>query len=83
MDSQDVNTPIIGPAGTVHLSLRDLSVFASEHLKGLQGKSTLLVIVPNINTVVAITSNDGNLYVAEQCAWKITKEVLNKIHNNQ
>ena len=128
VDSQDDNTPIIGPAGTIHLSLSDLSLFASEHLKGLQGKGTLLkpetfqrlhktslddyacgwivdspkdlavgpvlwhngsntmwytllAIIPNINTVVAITSNDGNFDVAEQCAWEIIEKVVQNKHN--
>jgi CubicO group peptidase (beta-lactamase class C family) len=130
VDTQDDNTPIIGPAGTMHLSLSDLSLFANEHLKGLQGKGTLLktetfqrlhkplldnyaygwivdspkelavgpvlwhngsntmwytllAIIPNINTVVAIASNDGNFDVAEQCAWEIIEEVVQNKYNEQ
>lgn len=40
--TEDDNTPIIGPAGIIHLSLKDLSLFAYEHLKGINGTSELL-----------------------------------------
>ncbi|MDY3559404.1 beta-lactamase family protein [Gemmata sp. JC673] len=36
------NAPVIGPAGTVHLSLPDWAKFASAHLRGAQGKGTFL-----------------------------------------
>lgn len=36
------NTSIIGPAGTLHMSMADLARYASEHLAGAQGSSTLL-----------------------------------------
>ena len=36
------NTPIIGPAGIVHMSLGDLAKFANEHLCGELGKGELL-----------------------------------------
>ena len=36
------NTPIIGPAGTIHLSLTDLALYANEHLQGLQGRGSAL-----------------------------------------
>jgi len=36
------NTSIIGPAGTIHMSLADLATFTHEHLLGHQGKGTLL-----------------------------------------
>ena len=118
LSSQDDNTPIIGPAGTIHLSLKDLALYGNEHLQGLSGKSSvlqkdsfqrlhhpklddyaygwvvdspneldvgrvhwhngsntmwyaLLVILPDINAVVAVTSNDGKTNVAEQSAWEI------------
>lgn len=32
------NTPIMGPAGTAHMSLRDLAQFGHIHLKGLRGE---------------------------------------------
>jgi len=40
--TQDDNTPIMGPAGAIHLSLQDLLLFANEHLKGRQGRGSLL-----------------------------------------
>lgn len=36
------NTPIIGPAGTIHMNLTDLAKFANEHLCGNQGEGELL-----------------------------------------
>ncbi|WP_226669264.1 serine hydrolase domain-containing protein [Microbulbifer aggregans] len=119
---KDDNTPIIGPAGTIHLSLNDLALYADEHLQGIQGRSSflkresfqrlhhpnlnsyaygwvigppeelgvgtahwhngsntmwyaLLVILPDINAAIAITSNDGNFKVAEYSAWEIVKRL--------
>jgi CubicO group peptidase (beta-lactamase class C family) len=40
-DQQD-NTPIIGPAGTVHMTLSDLCTYATEHLRGELGTGKLL-----------------------------------------
>ncbi len=40
-DTED-NTPIVGPAGTVHMTLDDLCRFAMEHLQGELGKGKLL-----------------------------------------
>ena len=36
------NTPVIGPAGTIHLSLADWGKFAALHLAGLRGESDFL-----------------------------------------
>jgi CubicO group peptidase (beta-lactamase class C family) len=36
------NSPIMGPAGSVHMSLGDLSTFATEHLRGQLGDGKLL-----------------------------------------
>lgn len=36
------NTPIVGPAGTIHISLKDLALYANEHLKGMQGLGSIL-----------------------------------------
>jgi CubicO group peptidase (beta-lactamase class C family) len=36
------NTPIMGPAGTVHMTLSDLCTYATEHLRGEQGAGKLL-----------------------------------------
>ena len=33
-DDDEDNTPIMGPAATVHMTLRDLCTFATEHLRG-------------------------------------------------
>src|SRR4029077_21100672 len=40
-DEQD-NTPIIGPAGTVHMTLSALCMYATEHLRGELGTCKLL-----------------------------------------
>lgn len=32
------NTPIMGPAGTVHMNLQDLAMFGQAHLSGLKGE---------------------------------------------
>lgn len=42
MDDAADNTPIIGPAGCVHMSLADLTTFAAEHLRGERGEGKLL-----------------------------------------
>ncbi|HLJ11527.1 MAG TPA: alpha/beta fold hydrolase, partial [Planctomycetaceae bacterium] len=36
------NPPVLGPAGTVHCSLRDWAQFAAAHLQGARGKSGLI-----------------------------------------
>ena len=36
------NTPIIGPAGTLHMSMSDLATYATEHLNGAKGEGVLL-----------------------------------------
>ena len=36
------NTPIMGPAGTIRMSMRDLSTYANEHLLGELGKGKLV-----------------------------------------
>lgn len=36
------NTPIIGPAGTLHMTLPDLAAYGNEHLQGLVGAGSLL-----------------------------------------
>lgn len=37
------NPPVMGPAGTVHSSLRDWAAFASLHLRGARGEEELLL----------------------------------------
>ncbi|GMU91014.1 MAG: hypothetical protein AMXMBFR4_00720 [Candidatus Hydrogenedentota bacterium] len=39
---EDDNTPIIGPAGIVHMTLSDLCTYATEHLRGEHGEGKLL-----------------------------------------
>lgn len=42
VDDETDNTPIIGPAGTVHMTLGDLCTYATEHLRGELGQGNLL-----------------------------------------
>lgn len=42
VDDQADNTPIMGPAATVHMTLEDLCTFAIEHARGHLGKGLLL-----------------------------------------
>ena len=118
-DDQD-NTPIMGPAGTVHMTLSNLSKYAADHMNGQVGKGKLLahetyqrlhtaklddyacgwvvkqssdeiphtvywhngsntmwyalvVFIPDMKMVVAVTSNDGDITQAESAAWEIVK----------
>jgi len=41
-DNDDDNTAIMGPAGTVHMTLNDLCIYATEHLRGDLGEGRLL-----------------------------------------
>lgn len=124
--TEDDNTPVMGPAGTIHISLQDLMLFASEHLKGKQGRGSLLktetferlhtpsldsyaygwvvdspknidaktilwhngsntmwymlvAIFPDVNAAIAVTTNDGNIKIAEQSAWEIIKQLLQSL----
>jgi len=119
---QEDNTPIMGPAGSVHLSLRDLAIFANEHLQGELGNGSflkadtfkllhtpvlqryaygwvvssrkhlgvgpviwhngsntmwyaLLVFMPDINAVVAVTTNDGSIEKSKESAWAIVNQL--------
>lgn len=119
-DDED-NTPIMGPAGTLHMTLRDMLSYGNEHLRGETGKGrllgiesyrrlhrpvlnnyalgwavadsqewargpviwhngsntmwyALLVLLPGLDAVIAVTSNDGNIEKAELAAWKIVKK---------
>ncbi|HEY7773772.1 MAG TPA: serine hydrolase domain-containing protein [Marinagarivorans sp.] len=124
--SQADNTPVIGPAGTVHLSLSDLAAYGEQHLVGLKNQSAylsaesfarlhqvklndyalgwmtkaprdlglggvhwhngsntlwyaMLVLLPDIDAVVAITSNDGSLRAAEKGAWNIIEVIAKSL----
>ena len=123
----DDNSPILGPAGTVHMSLRDLVKYGILHLqsetpspavgKGIylteeslrelhapglddyalgwvvqedkewingdilwhNGSNlmwyTLLAIIPSENFVVAITTNEGDLKVADKVSWELVRKI--------
>lgn len=42
MPSTADNPKIMGPAGNIHMSLKDLAIYANEHLKGARGNSDYL-----------------------------------------
>ncbi|TQV89464.1 serine hydrolase domain-containing protein [Aliikangiella coralliicola] len=118
------NSPVMGPAGTIRMTLRELAAYANEHLQGEKGKGKLLkqstyqylhsaklndyafgwvvqnsdmsgpviwhngsntmwyalvVFFPELDVVIAVTSNDGNIKQAEKNAWKIVREMTKKI----
>ena len=122
VSTQSDNTPIIGPAGTIHLSLKDLALYANEHLQGEQGRGALLktetfhrlhrpsknnyaygwgadpkqklgagnvymhagsnlrweallVILPDINTAIAVTSNES-YDITIQSVREIVKQLV-------
>jgi hypothetical protein len=117
----------MGPAATVHMSLRDLCPFATEHLRGDRGAGKLLsaetykllhapalghfgcgwvrrdssalfpysaywhngsntmwyalvVLIPEKNKVIAITSNDGDSEQAEAAAWDVVETSVNQFN---
>ncbi len=118
------NSPIMGPAGSVNMTLDELCRFGYEHLLGETGQGkllqaatykrlhtaklneyafgwvvpkknpwidqriiwhngsntmwyALLVLLPERNTVISITSNDGNIKRAEEAAFQIVSEFAN------
>jgi len=36
----------------------------------------LVAVLPDINTVIAVMSNDGNINLAEQTAWEIIRQLV-------
>ena len=60
--SQLDNAPSLGPAGTVHLSIRDWAKFASLHLKSLTGKEAILTHDQIDELHVAYDSDKGQSY---------------------
>jgi len=42
VDDTTDNTPIMGPSGSIHMTLNDLCTFAAEHMRGNLGTGTLL-----------------------------------------
>ena len=54
--NREDNSPIIGPAGSIHMSMEDLLTYANDHLQGRRGKGILLekqtyeaLHTPNLN----------------------------------
>ena len=69
-DEED-NTPIMGPAGTVHLTLSDLCTYATEHLRGELGTGKLLTT----ETYKRLHTPELDNYA---CGW-IKKDPTNKV----
>jgi CubicO group peptidase (beta-lactamase class C family) len=61
-DDDADNTPIIGPAGIVHMTLEDLCAYATEHLRGDRGEGTLL----SAETYKALHTPELDNYA---CGW--------------
>jgi len=53
------NPPVLGPAGTVHCSLRDWSAFAQLHLRGARGEKTALLRPESFATLHADPYSQG------------------------
>lgn len=60
------NTPIVGPAGTVHMTLADLCVYATEHLRGERGAGKLLAA----ETYTYLHAPERDDYA---CGWVVRK----------
>ncbi|HEY7883614.1 MAG TPA: serine hydrolase domain-containing protein, partial [Cellvibrionaceae bacterium] len=41
-DTEDDTSPVIGPAGTIHIALDELLIYANDHLQGKSGQGKLL-----------------------------------------
>jgi CubicO group peptidase (beta-lactamase class C family) len=61
-DDDEDNTPIIGPAGTVHMTLEGLCTYTTEHLYGDLGKGKLL----SAETYKLLHTPELNHYA---CGW--------------
>ena len=126
VDTKTDNSPIIGPAGIVHMNLKDLVAFGNVHISGRKGLNqflskksflklqspilddyglgwvvdtkrdwaegtviwhngsntmwyALLVLQPESDLVIAVTSNDGNRKAASKAAWQLVKEITKMI----
>ena len=42
VDDETDNSPIMGPSGSIHMTLHDLCIYATDHLRGELGKGQLL-----------------------------------------
>jgi hypothetical protein len=62
VDDEADNSPVMGPSGTVHMSLHDLCTYAQEHLRGEQGTGTLL----SAETYKLLHTPELNQYA---CGW--------------
>ena len=117
------NSPIMGPAGTIHMSLADLSAYGNAHLAGRKGQQSflkqstfetlhkmgpddyaygwiaarktawidnrevlyhngsntlwyaLIVMIPELQLSIAVTSNDGDISAAGDSAWKVVRQI--------
>ncbi len=58
------NTPIMGPAATVHMTLKDLCDFATEHMRGAAGDGKLL----SLETYEQLHSAEIGFYA---CGWVV------------
>ena len=63
MDDQADNTPIMGPAGNIHMTLHDLCTYANEHLQGELGHGKLLL---SAETYKLLHTPPLNVYA---CGW--------------
>ena len=71
VDDDEDNTPIMGPAGTVHMTLENLCTYATEHLRGELGKGKLL----SAETYKRLHTPELNDYA---CGW-VRKEPTKEI----
>jgi CubicO group peptidase (beta-lactamase class C family) len=55
----DDNPPVLGPAGTVHCSLRDWAAFVRLHLRGARGEKTSLLRAESFRTLHADPYHQG------------------------
>lgn len=62
VDDETDNSPIMGPAGTIHMTLNDLCTFATEHLRGDLGDGKLL----SAETYRVLHTPELNRYA---CGW--------------
>src|SRR5690554_4281352 len=123
VSTESDNTPLIGPAGTMHITLSDLLLYANDQLQGKFGRgkllkpetyqhlhtpilndyaygwvvnpyeewangpviwhngsngmwSAMLAILPNSNTIIAITSNDSRNYSSYEMAWPMLEKAF-------
>ena len=66
------NPPILGPAGTVHCSLRDWSSFARVHLQGARGETGFLQHATFLRLHTGVEANG----VRVALGWGVTDTVL-------